>query len=179
MDLRTKRLITEDEFYRFMSYHGYSAELIEALLANTYKPLPTSALRKLSRLGLMDREAIKRQFEMAGYWLDNAQRMADLVVNEPVHAVYDDLVRAMEDKYIDGAVTYGELYQIWTEAGYTEAEKDLRTQLLSIKLLKVRTLTPSQIKRALAAGLMEEAEALRYLEELGYSRRDATILLAI
>lgn len=179
--------IDKDKAAELLRRNGLEPELVEAYLRHA-KLEKTKRERDLTVeqiLLLYEEQYIKR--DVAVEWLTQLGYDADevefiLVIPElrRLRKFEETYISRIHNQFINHKITYNDAVMALDQLGIPADARDNMLQLWEAeRAVNVRTLTPSEYRRALRRGIIDEETAVRKLMELGYSEEDARIYIRL
>ena len=198
-DARLKSLITQEDFEHRLSEHGFSQEEIKIINELIYAyPTPTDFIRFAVRDVFVEdkevKDALEAEFpegiveyaEKAGmrkdvlmwYWKAHWELPSPTQVYEMLHRLHPDVLKVRGDAYKDMGLELDKLTTTLDTVKFylkqADYDKRWRQRLLAISY---SPLTRVDLRRIYELGLINEEELLARLMEIGYTRKDAELML--
>ena len=190
-----RRLITGDDVLERLMELDYSAN-DAALIRSTWefdwlqdpslrsdvdpKGLARSTIEKAYERRLIDLNAGVLELGELGYTPEDARLLLQLVDLRLDEQLADLEIDGLVSDYQDGIISDAQLAAALADLNIPQGRVDflLQREILQ-RQARRRRLTLSQMKKALAADLMEEGEYRARLDAAGYNTRDVDILVAL
>ena len=143
------------------------------------RELTVSVIRRAFRKGLWDRARAMSELEVLGFLPNSADLLLsldELAMQEEITDLQEDVTR---DLYLAGAIDQATAVTELDGLGFTPERRDLTILRWNLRLArKDRRLSVGQVREALREKVIDEAEAFDRLTRIGYTDRDAQILIA-
>jgi hypothetical protein len=160
-----------------LSQRGYTIEEIDRLLRISRPQLKENEIAQLFTHGIIEHDIALGYLSKLGYDNDTAQlalQAHSFQHNQTRRLGLGELKKAFHNNVIDLL----ELKAHLTSQGYSDDDIQIITlDLLQPTVGKVRQLSLAEIKAAVKAGALTEAQAHDHLKNLGYSDGDIAIIL--
>jgi len=178
---------TESQALQTLLSHGFSAEDAAALLA-VERTRSDDNTRELTRSQIVDMYE-ERMFTASdattmltgmGYSADDAQSMLELAELQRLRKFINSAVSKVHAAYVAGKITEIEASSALDYLGIPNESRDDYMALWDIERTTVsKTLTASQIRQAVAKGLIDRDNGLSRLVAQGYDVEDASLYLQL
>lgn len=179
--------LTSEQAHRLLLDHGYSAEVIAALIKSgtsgktgAHKQLASTQITTLYEDQAIDEPTAAKMLGALGYAASEVEwilRLADLRVEHAyLNAAVAHVRQAMVSRHITAQVATGRLDAL----GLRAQHRDQLIHLWSLEVEStVKVLTPAQILKAHKTQAISDQDALDRLTREGYSTADAELLITI
>ena len=142
------------------------------------RELSLSKLIGAWKYGLISEEGLREELRKRGFAEEDINIIIGLEKAEDAWRKADDYADELEDLYLGDRITIEQYEQGLRDLGFDEDEIKYRVSLAKVKKIpKRRYLTPTQVCKLFWMGLMSIEEAMNYLMNLGYTERDAQLLI--
>jgi hypothetical protein len=180
-EMMHRGVISEDELKLLLRTSDVMPYWRDRLVQISYNPLTRVDVRRMHKLGILDREGVKKAYRDVGYNDTNAELMTQFTIqyNQGTTTSGDrDLTKTdILRLYADRIITEVEARDFLTDLDYEPAEitylLDLYTKETAIK---TRDLTLTQVKNLYQMGLRNKTEVTQFLTKFGY---DSDEILAL
>jgi len=170
-------LITREEFLEQMARHGYTDDAIEDLYQMEEKDLSDADIRLFLQMGWMSIEDAVKELKARGYSEDRARFLAQLEARRRALSLIEDLVDEASKRFQEGVISREDLRRYLGLLNYSPEEEELLVGLLELKARRRRELTPAQLRDLYEKEIIGLADFRERLLELGYTERDADLLI--
>lgn len=185
--LQTTGALNTDQALQLYHQLGLTNELAAAMASagsahKLAKPkeLSVSTIEAMYRDRLIDRDAAATDLEALGYTVPEADVMLTVVDQARAYQQLTSAVNNVRTHYLSHKLTRDDAVQILRELGLPDAQV---TELFAVWDIELqgqrRTLTESQIVRAVKAGITTSDWAIAELQSIGYSPGDAWVLVSL
>jgi len=174
-----KGFITEQEFIDNMYFLGYDESKIEVLYNISLKDPGDANIKRLYELGVLSESDVKREIQHKGYSGAWADLLTQLITKDREIKERDRLLNEIENLYVVGETSRGELADAYSRAGWNSREVDLVLSRLDAEKRRRNVLSDSDLANAVEKGLMSYSEARKRLIQRGWEGREADIFLRI
>lgn len=167
----------------------------EKLAAISYNPIGRIDIRRMYRIGVLDRDAVEKRYQMIGYTPEDSKLLAEFTVKYEHTELENTLDRletrnekAVEVAYSRGRINRETAKQLLIRLRYTD---DVAEQILALvdferEVLaapddtpEFRQLSASLIRQAYTDRVLDRDAALSHLMTIGYSEADSRFLLSL
>jgi len=132
------------------------------------------------RHGIISRDEFKQKLLDLGYGEDAAELLITIEHARKFDSLIDRYIKRLEDLYEEGWISETELRDNLLALGLSDEEVELRIKIKKLEMVpKRKTLTMSQVMKALKLGIISIDEAVERLRKMGYEDRDIAILLQL
>jgi len=174
-----KGFITGDEFAANMKRLGYDNRKTEILYNIALKDPGDANIKRLYELGVLSESDVKREIQHKGYSGAWADLLTQLITKDREIKERDRLLNEIENLYVVGETSRGELADAYSRAGWNSREVDLVLSRLDAEKRRRNVLSDSDLANAVERGLMSYSEARKRLIQRGWEGREADIFLKI
>ncbi|MGH6997763.1 MAG: hypothetical protein ACREEO_06180, partial [Phenylobacterium sp.] len=175
-------------FHRAVIDHGTLELLLRALdvmpfwrdklIQIAYRPVSRIDIRRMFRLGVVDRERVKRTYLDLGYAPDDAAKLTEFVVRDSAVDERDLPREVLESAYQDRLVTRDEALAFFRNLGFSDELADLFLDRVDLRVDKqLAGLAEDIIEADFKSGAIGEGAARSQLGELGVPDQRADLLV--
>lgn len=134
----------------------------------------------LFKRGVLSQEECQEYLVAMGYSEDNAALLIARAIFERDSEIKDKKIEATKKLYIAGRITESDVYSRLGKLDMPSAEQNTLLELWDLeRAAKVRAFTFEQVKKMNAYGIINDAQTLDELADLGYSATDSQKLLLL
>ena len=168
-DMLHRGLITEDEVWAWFRLVEIPPFWRKNLIKTAYVPYTRVDVRRMHKIGTLDRDGVKRAYLDHGYDDDKAEKMTEFTL---AYNAGDDRLLSrseVEKLYKAQTITRVEAETRLADLNYNEVEISLILDSANVTTLESsRALTVSNLRQLYELDLIPKAEASEKLAELGY-----------
>ncbi len=179
--------ISRERAAELLRKQGVPPDLIESYLtmASRERTAADRDLAKSEIISLYEAQAIAREQAQAmlvdlGYDEQEAEFLLALADYRMIRRIIDSAITRIRTLYVNHRIDENEALLALDQLGIPANQRDMLISTWQVeRALNIRTLTPSEIRRALRRGLIDEATAINKLMALGYNQEDAMIYIQL
>jgi len=149
--------------HKELAESGLTDKDIETLIHLSRKRFSESTMEYLVHKGFRNRDQLIQYYKDASYTQEDAEAMAERLLNKSKWAGIEDIVKEQEKLYKANITSEQELRAYYTDLNLDREEQDLAIAKLDLQNVGTRELTDSQIARLYQQGVYTYQQALNRL----------------